>query len=124
MPTRSSDFSSAPVLEGQGNPDVAEPEAVLREVLGGRYSVEVNIDGITDGVPGEWENFSHHDTIGDAIRAASAFLELTKQLLGVDSLNDGVDGRIEPWIRSVDHWDEVIAVWVEGGVLHVREEEE
>ncbi|MEQ1840154.1 MAG: hypothetical protein ABL994_07085 [Verrucomicrobiales bacterium] len=119
MQTRSIDFLSAPATDDRDESDQGE----LEDVLGGRYSVEVNIDGIADGVPGEWTDFCNHDTLGNAVRASSAFMALTKHFLGVDSLDDRADGRIEPWIRVTDHWDEEVVLWAFGGALFVREEE-
>jgi hypothetical protein len=124
MSTRSNDLPSAPAVSGRQGPTPDESEDLLNKILGGRYSVEINIDGIVDGVSGEWEPISTHDTLGDSIRACSAFVGLTKQCIGAGPLDNRSDAEIEPWIRVMDLWSQEKAIWVENGALFVAEEEE
>jgi hypothetical protein len=88
----------------------------------GRYSVEFNVDGIAEGLPGDWTHFSAHETLIDAIRAASEFMELAKDALGVGRIEDRADDTIEPWIRIMDLHQAALVAWVDNGALQVHQE--
>ncbi len=102
----------------------SDPEAHARETASpnGRYSVEFNVDGIADGIPGEWTHFSKHDSLLDAIRGASEFMELAKDALGVGRVDDRADDTIEPWIRIMDQEESTLVAWVDNGFLQVHQE--
>lgn len=107
--------SSQPELDADAPaPENASPE--------GRYSVEFNVDGIAEGLPGEWTHFSAHDSLLDAIRAASEFMELAKDALGVGRIDDRADDTIEPWIRIMDRAEAALVAWVDNGALQVFQE--
>ncbi len=82
-----------------------------------RYVVEVNIDGLTGQVIGDWEPFTVHDELIDAVRACSDLLTLAKTEFGVGYLESWMDELIEPWIRVHDRLQERAVVWSEGDGL-------
>ena len=79
-----------------------------------RYAVEVNVDHLADAPEcGEWEAFTAHKKLIDALRACSVFMAIAKEQVGVDLLDRGLDDTLEPRIRIYDRWNNEAVVWVD-----------
>jgi hypothetical protein len=99
--------------------DPSAPEPISPPKL---YSVEYNVDGISDGIPGDWTIFSAHENLLDAIRAASEFMELAKNALGVARVEKTADALIEPWIRIMEQRNIALVAWVDNGHLRMEQD--
>lgn len=86
------------------------------------YHVEVNANGITEGIPGDWTLFSIHHSLIDALRGASNLLEAARAVIAEDHPGPTPDHLIEPWLRIMDQRDNTFVAWVDNGQLRLERE--
>ena len=110
-----------PAFVGDADED-DDDDSLGLDLVNGRFFVECNIDGIAEDKPGEWTLFSRHNSLEEAVRACSAFMEMAKDCLGVPRVDPKADAKIERWIRVTDMWNEEVVLWVEDARLHIAPE--